>query len=492
MAALAAYTSGIVTGSLFRLPFLLLAGFAMAMLVLGVHSQYFSWRKSALYFLFALMALGAVMYQWQEYRNRGNISFLAGQEVIVRGTIREEPDIRIDAVNYVVKVESAEVLEYHTESTVYRECNGNILVTVKGKSQHYFYGDRVEFKGVPELPAEPGNVGEFNFKKFLQARGIQLVVKSWGGTGVWKTGTGRINPFVDMSLAIKRKLSTVLASTLPGKHAGLAQAILFGSCGLLDTQVRNDFALTGIVHILSVSGYHVGVLTLFCLMLGSAMGLGRGACSILTVAVTGTYVMMTGASPPVARAAVMAWLLLLARWVRKDYDWPTAIALAALLIVFLKPNALFDVGFQLSFLATWGILELAPLAFNVLNPAFGGSATAVRSVGRASVITLAAQIVVLPVTTYYFNYISAISLPANLVIVPLVSLAMLLGGSAALAGALWLPLGEVLNISTRLVLDLVLGIAHFMAGLPFAVFIIGRPPVVAIIGFYVVLVFLWR
>lgn len=489
MAALAAYISGIVIGSLFRLPFLLLAGFAVTMIILGVYSRYFSWRKSALYFLLALMALGAFMYQWQEHRNRGNISFLDGKEVIVRGTITEEPDIRINAVNYVVKVEEAEILEYLTENTVYRECNGKILVTVKGKSQPYFYGDRVEIKGVPELPEEPGNVGEFNYKKYLQVRGIQLVVKSWGGTGIWKTGTGQINPFVDASLAIKKKLSTVLASTLPEKQAGLAQAILFGSYGLLDPQVRNDFALTGVVHILSVSGYHVGVLTVFCLMLGSAMGLGRGACSILTVAVTGTYVMMTGASPPVVRAAIMAWLLLLARWVRKDYDWLTAIALAALLIVFLNPSALFDVGFQLSFLATWGILELAPLAFNALSSTFGGSAAAVLSVGRASVITLAAQIAVLPVTTYYFNYISAISLPANLVVVPLVSLAMLLGGSAALAGALWLPLGEVLNVSTRLILDLVLGIAHFMAGLPFAVFTVGRPPVIAIIGFYVLLVF---
>lgn len=472
LAVLAAYVVGILTAFLFQLPFWLLIGFGLSVLILGLYTQYFSWKKGGPYFLLAIMAFGAVMYQWQEDRNKGSIASLAGKAAVVSGTIAEEPDVRVNAVNYVIKV-------------VDKNCSGNVLVTVKNPQEIYSYGDMVEVRGVPEEPREPGNPGEFNYKRYLETRGIQLIIKSWQGAGIRKTGTGHINPVTDVSLAVKHKLISVLFATLSEKHAGLAQAIIFGSTGRLDPQARDDFALTGVVHILSVSGYHVGVLTAICLMLGSLLGMSRAAGSAFTVIMTAFYAVMTGASPPVIRATVMAWVLLLARAVRRDYDWPRAMAMAAMVILLFQPNALFKAGFQLSFLATWGILDLAP----VLSHVSAAFIAFTSGAGRAAIITLAAQIAVLPVSAYYFNYVSLISLPANLIIVPLVSLAMLLGGSAALIGSIWLPCGQLLNISTGVVLDLVLKIANLLAQVPFGVITVGQPAVMEVVGFYLIILF---
>ncbi|MFA5882059.1 MAG: DNA internalization-related competence protein ComEC/Rec2 [Eubacteriales bacterium] len=506
LTAMVSYAAGILAGQYFDIPVIFLYFTGALVLLLGLYHEASGWQKNRLYFCLALVALGIIMVQWQDERNKGNIEFLADQRVLIIGSVAAEPDVRLNAANYTVKVE--ELVERDGESAVESSgepVRGRILLTVAGPAPQYSYGDRLEISGIPMVPKEPGNPGEFNYREYLKAKGIQLIIKSRQGAGVQKTGTGSINPVVDVCLKIKVKLMAVIDATMSRQHAGLLAGILFGSGGRIDPGARNDFALTGVVHILSVSGYHMGLLVAFCVLCGNILQLNKTGRNILMVLVTSFYAVMTGASPPAVRALVMAWVLLLARHSGKEYDWPNSLSLAALVILLYDPRTLFNPGFQLSFTATWGILYLAPLWREVSKlfsrvrrlpataatlPA-GSSASltsAVTMVSQALAITVSAQAAIFPITSYYFNYISLVSLPANLIIVPLISLVMILGGFAALGGLLWLPLGGTVNFSTGLILDLILRIARFLAGLPFAVVTVKQPSIVQIAAFYVITV----
>ena len=276
--------------------------------------------------------------------------------------------------------------------------------------------------------------------------------------------------------------------------------IVFGSQGLIDQETRQAFSETGIVHILSVSGLHVG------LVLGGLMGFlglfrAPPACTApLVTPVLLFYALMTGLNPAVLRATFMALLFVWAHHLGRDRDWPTTLALAALIILIWKPLQIYNPGFQLSFTATWGILYLGPLlaaglarllkglsesAVRVAAPGPRGDSVPQRGISEnfvrvaalALAVPLAAQLATVPLVAWYYNLFSPVSIPANLLAAPLVGLILLLGILAAILGLFWLPLAGLLNASTGVVLDLFLALVALLQELPGAVIYLATPPV---------------
>lgn len=473
------YAAGIILGCYSNLSFLTLILIGLALLLAGLINDAIAWRKNRVYFLLSLIVLGMILFQWQLERNNGNIEILAGKKSVLIGTVSREPDVRVNKINYTVKVE-----QEPSGNLIEGSAKGYVLLSVKGDSKTYSYGDRLELIGIPEIPAEAGNPGDFNYRKYLQSKGIQLVINSWDGSGIRKIGTGSLNYILDFCFSFRESLVSILNKSLAPKYASIMEGVLLGSAGRIDYQAQNDFALSGVIHILSVSGYHMALLAGACLVVGNLFGFSRGLQAFLTITVTLFYAIMIGFSPPVVRSALMIWTLLLARFLKRDYDWQSSISLAALIILLLDPQSLFTAGFQLSFLATWGIFYLAP----IIEPGL----ISIPYVGKAITVTLAAQLAVLPVTSYYFSYFSIISVIANLIIVPLVSLAMLTGSAAIVGGMVWLPFAETMNISTAFIVELVLKLARVFADLPFSVITTGQPSVTGVIFIYVITVVLLK
>ncbi len=475
VAALFFYAAGIVLGCCISLSMLTLILIGLIFLLAGLINEATAWRKNRVYFLLALTILGLIMFQWQSERNKGNLETLAGKKSVLIGTVSTEPDIRINKTNYTVKVE-----QELSGNLVGDSAKGYVLLTVKGAAPTFSYGDRLEIIGIPESPAEAGNPGDFSYRKYLQSKGIQLVINSWKGSGVQRTGIGSLNYVLDTCFKFRGLLISILNSSLAENYAPIMEGILFGSAGRIDYQTQNDFALSGVIHILSVSGYHMALLAGACLVLGNLFGLTRSAQTFVTIAVTLFYAIMTGFTPPVARSAVMIWTLLMARVLRRHYDWQSSMSLAAFIILLLDPQSFFTAGFQLSFIATWGIFYLTP----IIKPRLAF----IPYIGKAVSVTLAAQLAVLPVTSYYFSYFSVISVISNLVIVPLVSLAMLTGSAAIFGGMVWIPIAEIINVSTAFILELVLNLAHILADLPFSIITTGQPSIPVVVLMYAIAV----
>jgi competence protein ComEC len=473
------YTAGIILRDVLPLPmgFLLLSGLAAAGWWLW--NRYCAWRKSPLPFLACWLIFGMVMNQWAVQRTDGFTAAVeTGRRAEFTGTVIEEPVQKGDRTSYVVKVDRVR------QDSRLRSVQGRVLLNLRGSAEPLAYGDLIRFYGVPELPAEPGNPGQFDYRKYLYDKGIRLMVNGWGDGSVQRLAAGRGSPLVAAALTVKSRLVRVLDETLPPEKSALLKGVLFGSRAEIDPVTEQEFVDTGVVHILSVSGYHVGLVLAGCSLLNGLLKLNRISFVLFSMAILIFYAVLTGVQPAVIRATAMALVLLAGHYLDRDRDWATGLALAALVILVANPRAFYNVGFQFSFAATWGILYLSPFFQKYLFYRLP------RAWRPAAAVPLAAQLAALPLSAYYFNQVSAISLAANVIIVPLVGMITILGVFAVLGGVVWTLWAEVLNISTGFLLTLMIKLNSLLAGLPGAVLYMKKPPLWAVVLWFAGLIML--
>lgn len=485
----ACYIAGVLLGGMVNIePFW--AMLAAGLLLLVTTAGYLlAWRETRQVILLLFLLLGLTMSRLAVAQSETPLVEYAGRQVTLIGWIAAEPDVREDKIFYLLQVREL-VLGADDNLAV----GGTVRLQVKEADRVYAYGDLIQASGLLARPELPGNPGAFNYRTYLGRQGIKVVLMAKGAESLEKIGVNVTNPLLHAALQSKEKLSAAAGTSLTSEQTAVLNGILFGVQGLIDRQTRLAFTETGIVHILSVSGLHVGM------VLGGMFGLLRllrlppaWSAPLLTPVLI-FYALLTGCTPPVVRATIMALLLLWAHHWGRDHDWPTTMALAALVILLWRPLQIYNPGFQLSFAATWGILYLIPFFNNLCAARFERvlSAAWSRALFLTLAVTLAAQLATIPLVAWYYNLISPVSLPANLVVTPLVGLIMLLGFIAAFLGLLWPPLASLLNVSNGLIIDLFLQIVTFFQELPGAVIYLPTPPeVLAAVWYGVLLTTVW-
>jgi len=469
------YIIGLLLGHYSPFPFWFYAIVAGISLAVEIYIETRCFKKNRIFLYVMFLILGAVITQSIYEKNTGNIAVIADKEVTIRGTVIREPEVKRDITSYVVRVEK------ELSGSLKEMPRGRVLVSIENGGTSFFYGDILEISGTFKRPEEPGNPGEFNYRTYLARRGIHLVLWVDNESGVRKIGSRTLNPAVAFCIKCKQRFQSIIERTLPENQAFLLEGILFGTDERIDSETLENFAQTGLSHLLSVSGYHVGLVAALCLFCSKTVGLGRKAETVLLIVSTLFYAVLTGANPPVLRSVIMIWIFILSRFFNRVYDWQSSISLAAFVILFFDPYALFEPGFQLSFAATWGILYLMPVIYKLMSGKIPWA--------HLVALTVAAQVSTFPLTTYYFNFFPVLFLPANLIIAPLITLVMLLGGVSVVLGFLWLPLAEVVNVSTGLILELIIKTTAVLGRLPFSSMIVGEPPLIGIILFYLGLIF---
>jgi len=227
----------------------------------------------------------------------------------------------------------------------------------------------------------------------------------------------------------------------------------------------------GIIHVLCVSGLHVGFVLAGVYLIAGALGVPKRLYLLILVPVLIFYAVMTGLGPAVFRASVMAVLVLAAALLGRERDWPTAVALAAGVLLLINPLYIHELGFQLSFAATWGILYLGPLLGG-----FRIRCSLPHWLTISLQVTLAAQLATMPLLIYHFNLISFIAPLANLLLVPLVGVIMLAGFTGCVTGLVFLPFAEIINAGTGALIDLFLALAGMLNSIPGAAAYVNTPP----------------
>ncbi len=220
-----------------------------------------------------------------------------------------------------------------------------------------------------------------------------------------------------------------------------------------------DFAATGLVHILSVSGAHIALVAGAVLWLGARLKMRRAKTAFLAAAAVTVYALLAGLTPPVVRSLVMGLAALAAVVLGRDRDTLQALALAALGMLVWQPALLFDISFQLSFGATLGLILLYPptvAALAFLPPWLAGPLA----------VTAAAQLGVLPFLLWYFSSFPLSAFAANIVVLPLIE-AVVVGGLLAVLAATAVPVaGKLLLVACAQLVGVAVKLAALLAALP--------------------------
>lgn len=471
------YAGGCLAGRYFAFPAgttFLAALFTL--MVAGIGYLYSLQRNHRLiYVLFFFLGIVAVRLAIGEAASP--LAAHSGHYAVITGTVVSEPDIREQTARYTLRVDEARLGE-----KVFK--GGRVLLVVREPKELFSYGDLLKARGVVTKPEAPGNPGEFDYAGYLARRGISVLLYS-RSDGAVRIGRGTPNPLVVPALFIKAKLFGVLDAVFTREHSALVKGIAFGTRTEINPEINEAFIETGVVHILSVSGLHVGLVLAFVLGLTRFLKMRSGTTLLVAISVLLVYDLMVGLDPPVVRASVMAVLLLFAKHLGRERDWPTALAAAALVILLANPLAIEDPGFQLSFAATWGILFLGPvIASGIERWGERLRFPVKRSIALGIAVPLGAQLGTLPLVVIHYNLVSPVALIANVAAVPLTGVILLLGILAAVFGLFYLPLGEILAAPTGLCLDLFVWLIRFFQDLPgAAIYVPSIPWAVVVLWF---------
>lgn len=399
----------------------------------------------------------------------GVARFATESPVIIEGVVDERPvGLASGGARVYLQVERLYLEEGETAVT------GRLLVQIKEGRAQLCTGDRILFSSKIRKPRKYGIPGEIDYPRRLAYQRVfaTAFVKAPDDISLVRAGSGWRRQ-LDLLAA---SLGRFVREQAPGNEGGVLKALLLGDKGDVPEELNEAYARSGVNHILSISGFHVGIIFL-CVFQAlflvarcfefPALHLNlRRALLVLALPVVVFYLFLSGAACATLRSVLMIAALVAALHLKREVDPVNALLLAACLILFAAPETLFDVSFQLSFLAIWGIVALAgPLA-----APFAGAGAAVRGLMLLLAASAAAILATLVPVAYYFHRISFIGLVANLVVVPL------MGYGAVVAGFASLPLSFVAPVPAAGLLHL----AAFLTGVSDAIVLyLARAPVLS-------------
>lgn len=469
-----------------------------ALLAAGVTAAFFLARRhpagrfAAVLLLFAL--LGAWRYQAHPYAacpTPNHLAFYNGDDqravkATVEGVVIGYPDVRDVRTHYRLRVEKV------TVAGRTRAVQGDLLVQASRFPQHS-YGDRLLAIGFLQIPPV---LDDFDYQAYLARRGIHSLMRR---AQVEKVGEGEGQLFWHLLFQVKARGAALLNRALPEPAAALANGMLLGIESGIAKDVDEAFVATGTTHVIVISGSNIALLS-GVLMGGLSRLLGKRRAVWPTVIGVALYVLLVGADAAALRAGVMGILYVFAIYLGRQSTAYVSLCASALLMTAWNPLTLWDVGFQLSFSATLGlVLFTRPIearAQGVL--ARWLEADRVRQVmgllKDALIVTLAAQVLTLPIIVYYFGRLSLISLVTNFLILP-AQPPIMTGGMATLVfGLLWEPLGRVLAVIPWLFLVYTTAVVRLTAAVPLASVGTGDLGRVASLVYLAVLIgaMLWR
>lgn len=512
----AAWGVGILVASFLKFPtdlWLLLLLLPLAYLALFWYSP--PLRKW--HFVLLVFILGALRFQLelaqdvnqdlQQFNEQGRVSLI--------GVVIAEPDVR--QTQTLVRVDVAKI---QTKDT-WREIHGLALVSVP-RDAPVRYGDQVQVDGAPETPPDGA---DFSYRDYLAREHVFTLIKN---ARVYTITSGKGEAFWTTLLEFKSAARTAIAQLLPEPSAALLTGILLGDDKGIPRDLHDAFANTNTAHIIAISGFNIAVLIgilSFILRRPAAALQFRAAANAynsigaraagwfnqffvtaLIFAFLILYTLLVGASASVVRACIMGSLAVLAFQLGRQSWAFNALAVAAFIMSLLNPYVLWDVGFQLSFLATLGLLIYAPRLKNLIGGMLKtrvGEARARHALdflNDAFIVTAAAFFVTAPLIIVYFHRVSFVGFLTNFLILPIQPLVMVFGGAATIlqvaANALRaLPiiplllgaLAQVLAWGAYVCLQYTILVVQATAAVPFGSFAVERVDAPIVIVFYLVI-----
>lgn len=367
-----------------------------------------NWIGGILIVLVLIFAGTVRVSQHNELNHQGHFSRSPAEYLLVR--INSEPVTKNGWTRFTVVVNAA---RSHQK---YKTTNGTLLIVLKDTLPKIGYGDELVIPA-KYTPMDPPFVpAEFNYKKYLAHQNIfyqQFLFPGQYRVLVHNTG----NPLISYSLQLRKRLVGKLKANMRDTNAvAVASTLILGYKADLSDYIRQAYAKSGTVHILSVSGAHVGViylLLMFILAPLNRLKYGKVLRVVVIIMIIWCYAMLTGFSPAVCRAAVMISMVVAGRAYNRYINLLNIMALSAFILLLYNPLYIVDVGFQLSYFAVFGLIAFQPIVYDWLH--FKNSWIS-KFLWMPCSVSIAAQIITFPLSAFYFHQFPVYFLLSNLVI----------------------------------------------------------------------------
>lgn len=349
------------------------------------------------------------------------------------------------------------------------QTTGKLLVYLKKdtRSIHLQYGDIIVSKSkIVDCPPSK-NPFEFNYKKYLSFH--QIYQQTYLTDQNWiETNRNEANTLLALSYRIRNYLLKIIADAgVKDDEYAIGTALILGYEDHLSTEVIGAFAATGALHVLSVSGLHVGIVFLvinfFLKFLGES-NKARITIFLISISALWLYALITGMSPSVWRAAAMFSLISLGKLLRRDVNTFNIIACSAFLLLCINPFMITEVGFQLSYLAVIGIVGIYPMLYE----SYFVKNKWLEKIWAVTCISIAAQLITFPLGLLYFHQFPNYFIVSNLVIIPISTL-ILYAGIVLLVFSKIPAIGMIAGKILYFLLWLLKETVDYFENLPFAI-----------------------
>lgn len=399
-------------------------------------------------------------------------------EVQVIGTILSNPIEKEYQTSYTVKVDRI------NGKSPYR--NTNILLKIKKEknAKKYSYGNQIAFTGEWKEPSKARNERGFDYKQYLKTKKIYGMVEAkQNAVTIEKEENG--NGILKLANRVRNKIQEKANELLEEKQASLLVALLIGNKDTLEEEVQEAFRTSNLSHMLAVSGAHVSYVILAISFVIANGKVSKKIGKIITIALLGFFVLLTGQTPSVTRACIMSAYFIIASLCHKRVSIFSSISISFLIILLLNPYSILEVGMQLSYGGTIGIITL----YGIISKKWENKKTGKigKKIVQMVALTLSANLILIPITLYHFHTLSLTFLISNLLASPIMGILVILGFGTIFSSFLYGPIGKLLAYPLSILLQLFLQIATITSKLPFSKINMPIPPLLLILLYYFLL-----
>ena len=343
----------------------------------------------------------------------------------------------------------------------YKETEYGYTYTIKGKTKGFSnkkilvytsknckldIGDLAKFNLELQKISERRNYKGFNYKEYLKTKGIYGIAKS---NKIEVIGKNKVNIIYRFSINIREKIKNKIYSNLPKNSAGLLAALVVGDKSNIEEEVINNFKANNLSHILAISGMHISYIIILINYILVKLKVPKKFVSITISVILIIFIIITNFSPSVIRASIMGIIVLVSKSFYYKADFWTCIAISVLVTTFINPFYILDMGFKLSYIGTISIVVFSKTIIKLEN-----KKTLKEKIKELAILTICAQILLIPITILNFHTISTYFIFSNILVSPIVSIVIMLGfitiGTSFISIGISKALFYILNIFLKL------------------------------------------
>ena len=368
----------------------------------------------------------------------------------------------------------------------------NLILSVnKNKDIDLEYGDKILIKGEFAEPSESRNYGGFDYKEYLKSIGIHGTIKADSIEVLAKNSN---NPIFTFANNINLKIKENINRLIPEKYSAIFTGLILGDTSKVEEEVNDNFKIANISHVLAISGMHITYIVIGIELL-LKRGIGKRKTRIITIIILVMYMFITGFMPSVVRSSIMGIIMLISKLIHRKNDIWTSISLSLLILLVYNPFLILNVGLQLSYLGTIGIVCFNKNVYNFLRKLKIRNKKIKYRINRKFIlfmdkikeilsVTLSAQIVILPILLFNFNILGIYFFISNILVSVIIGPIIIVGFVCILISFISIEIAKILSIFMSVGIQILISISE-ISHLPFSKIYIPTPKVWQIVIYYI-------